>query len=216
MDSTALVTDRQVVGERFLTAFGAQYPVATAFWYREPESADWRLFVASDKIDGEGLRDAYAEARRATNRLNDPDLDPLRLRLAGLWSPEAVAVLARYRNRAPTIPFRTGPDVLGNTPVEEAYFFRGPTREYAMPNGRETLERIIDEEAAFFQKHGRAPRKLRLPILMAYDLSKCSRELLGDAAARVFLDGVVAFEKQGFHGMTVEIIRDRNAALEFE
>ena len=85
-----------------------------------------------------------------------------------------------------------------------------------MPTGRETLNVIIDKEAEFFEQHNAAPRKIKLPVLMAYDLAKCGREELGELAGRIFKDGIAVLEKEGFHGMNVEIIRDRDAALQLE
>ena len=85
-----------------------------------------------------------------------------------------------------------------------------------MSTGRDTLNQIIDKEAEFFQEHGTAPRKMKLPVLMAYDLAKCGREELGELAGRVFKDGIDVLEKEGFHGMSVEIVRDRKAQLQFE
>ena len=85
-----------------------------------------------------------------------------------------------------------------------------------MSSGREVLDQIIDQEADFFRQHGKPPRKMKLPVLMAYDLAKCGRDELGDLSGRVFKDGIDVFEKEGFHGMSVEIIRDRNATLQFE
>ena len=58
---------------------------------------------------------------------------------------------------------------------------------------------------------------MKLPVLMAYDLAKCGRDQLGDLSGRVFKDGIRVFEKEGFHGMSVEIIRDRGTpCFEFE
>lgn len=51
---------------------------------------------------------------------------------------------------------------------------------------------------------------------MDYGLAKCGRNELGDLSGRVFKDGITVFEKEGFHGMSVEIVRDRAAVLEFE
>ena len=85
-----------------------------------------------------------------------------------------------------------------------------------MATGRETLHEIIDKEAEFFQQHGVPPRKIKLPVLVAYDLAKCGRDDLGELSGRIFKDGVSALEKEGFHGMQVEIVRDRAATLQFE
>ena len=97
-----------------------------------------------------------------------------------------------------------------------ARIVRGPTGEYTRPSGRETLHQIIDKEAEYFQTHGMSPRKLKLPVLMAYDLAKCGREDLGDMSGRIFKDGITVFETEGFHGMSVEIIRQVGATLQLE
>lgn len=85
-----------------------------------------------------------------------------------------------------------------------------------MPTGLDTLSEIIDKEAEFFQQTGRAPRKAKLPVLMAYDLAKCGRQELGDISGRIFKEGIDVLEKEGFHGMKVEIVRKPDASLEFE
>lgn len=85
-----------------------------------------------------------------------------------------------------------------------------------MSKGRETLHHIIDKEAEFFEQNGAPPRKIKLPVLMAYDLAKCGGEDLGDLSGRVFKDGIDVFEKEGFHGMQVEIVRKHDAELAFE
>jgi hypothetical protein len=78
------------------------------------------------------------------------------------------------------------------------------------------LHEIIDKEAEFFQQHSRAPKKVMLPVLMAYDLAKCGRQELGDVAGRIFKEGIDVLEKEGFHGMSVEIVRKPDAVLGFE
>jgi hypothetical protein len=57
---------------------------------------------------------------------------------------------------------------------------------------------------------------MKLPVMMAYDQAKCTRDEVGELAWRIFKDGISAFEKEGFHGMNVEIVRDRTATLQFE
>src|SRR5713101_923870 len=126
------------------------------------------------------------------------------------------AALEFYRTHPPTIPVPFCDRSLGGIAVEDVYLIKGPTGEYAMPSGREVLDQIIDQEANYFQQHGKPPRKMKLPVLMAYDLAKCGRDEIGDLSGRVFKDGITAFEKEGIHGMSVEIVRDRHATLQFE
>lgn len=85
-----------------------------------------------------------------------------------------------------------------------------------MANGREALHAIIDAEAAFFQEHGCPPKVMKLPVLMAYDLAKCGYDDLGDLSGRIFKEGITVLEREGLHGMKVEIVRDGNATLQFE
>ena len=187
-----------------------------AFWLKEGADGRWNLYVASDRFDKGILGMAYGEVLRIAKELNDYYFEPFQVKLVGLAEPMVRAVLEFYLTHPPKIPFRIRNRNFGDIEVEEAYLIKGPTGEYTMPSGREALDQIIDQEANFFQQHGKPPRKMKLPILLAYDLAKCGRDQFGDLSGRVFKDGITVFEKEGLHGMAVEIIRDRNAALEFE
>ena len=85
-----------------------------------------------------------------------------------------------------------------------------------MATGTETLHQIIDAEADFFGQHGVPPTLLKLPVSMAYDLAKCRYNDLGELSGRIFRAGITVLENEGFHGMRVEIVRDRNATLQLE
>jgi hypothetical protein len=85
-----------------------------------------------------------------------------------------------------------------------------------MATGRETLHTIIDAEAQWAAQNGKEPQVMKLPVLMAYDLAKCSRDDLGDLSGRIFKDGITVLEKEGLHGIKVQIIREPEAALAFE
>jgi len=153
-----------------------------------------------------GLEDSLKADRKAKQPLDENWM------IVGRWTERS----RYYKGRPPRIPLHVRGGVFGDREVDEAYLVKGPTGENTMASGREILDTIIDQEATFFQQHGKPPRKLKLPVLMAYDLAKCGRNELGDLSGRVFKDGISVFEKEGFHGMNVEIIRDRNASLEFE
>jgi hypothetical protein len=148
--------------------------------------------------------------------MKDPNFDPFQIKLLPMDAPLANAALVAYEGRPPKIPFRIRETSIGGIAAEEVYFIQGPTGGYTMSTGLDTLNQIIDQEAEFFQKHGVAPRKMKLPVLMAYDLAKCGRGELGEVAGRIFKDGIGVLEKEGFHGMSVEIVRNRDAELQFE
>lgn len=216
MDSSPVVTNRIDAANRFLAEFQRHIPVVVAFWARTSENGDWGLYVALDANHEVDLRTAYQEVRRVLSETNDLDIDPFRVKLVGLRDPLARAALEEYLRCSAPLPIRMEASKLQELGADELYVVKGPTGDYVMPTGRETLHQIIDKEAEFFRTHGTAPRKMKLPVLMAYDLAKCGREELGDLSGRIFKDGIAVLEREGFHGMQVEIVRDRNATLQFE
>ena len=216
MDQGSLVMEQIEAGNNFLREFEKSTPVVVAFWLKEREDGRWNLYVASDRFDKGKLGGAYGEVLGIAKEMKDPYFEPFQVKLVGLSEPTVRAALEFYRTHPPKIPFRIRERNFGGIDVEEVYLLKGPTGEYTMPSGREVLHQIIDQEAAFFQQHGKPPGKMKLPVLMAYDLAKCGRNEVGDLSGKVFKDGITVFEKEGFHGMSVEIIRDRNATLQFE
>jgi hypothetical protein len=216
MDKSSMVDRKVELGTRLAGKLEKTTPVIAAFLLKSRENGEWSLHVVPEHQDKKSMEAAYIAILRIANELNDTALDPFQIRLVGLSEPTAQAALEIYRGSPPRIPIHLQREEFGGVEVEEVYLIKGPTGESTMASGREVLNHIIDEEATFFQQHGKPPRKIKLPVLMAYDLAKCGREDLGDLSGRVFKDGITVFEKEGFHGMSVEIIRDRNATLMFE
>ena len=216
MDQGTLVSARIEAADRFLEEFAKTTPVVAAYWVEEEEGKPWTLFIASDPMEAKNIQTNYREVMRVSQEMNDPNFAPFSVTLVGLDNPMVRAVLEIYKGHSAKIPRRVHWRTVGDVYIEDAYLVRGPMGDFAMPSGREMLNQIIDHEANFFQQHGKPPRKMKLPVLMAYDLSKCGRNEVGDLSGRVFKDGIVVFEQEGFHGMTVEIVRDRNATLELE
>ena len=216
MDQGPLVVPQIEAGVRFLRELEKSTSVVVAFWLKEGEDGQWNLYIASDRFGKGSLDLAYREVLRIATEMNDPCFEPFQLRLVGLREPMVQAALEYYKAHPPTIPLRIGGGNFGGIDVEEVYLVKGPTGESTMASGTEVLHQIIDQEAGFFQQHGKPPQKMKLPVLMAYDLAKCGRDELGDLSGRVFKDGITVFEKEGFHGMKVEIVRDRNAMLQLE
>jgi hypothetical protein len=216
MDQGPLVNERIEAASRFLREFDEFAPVVVAFWLKDSELGRWTFYLASDRVDDTNYRDAYGEIVRIASQLRDSNFDPFRVRLLLMTDSLVAAALAACQGHPPKIPFRLRVTSFGGIAAEEVYFVQGPTGEYSMPTGREVLDQIIDREAEFFEQHGKPPRKIKLPVLMAYDLAKCGRDQLGDVAGRVFKDGIDVFEREGIHGIDVEIIRSPSASLELE
>jgi hypothetical protein len=216
MDQGPLVKERIEAGSEFLHRFNEFAPVLVAFWLKDTESGRWHLYVGANILDGERYRAAYVEIIRIAEDLNDPYFDPFVIRLLLPGDPLVQAAIAAYKRRPPRIPFVADAPGFGRLTDEEIHFVWGPTRGYSMKTGRETLDEIIDKEADFYNEHRKSPHKIKLPVLMAYDLAKCGRDELGEVAGRVFKEGIKAFEQEGFHGLKVEILYDVNAQLQFE
>jgi hypothetical protein len=215
MDQAVLVEDQLDAGMRFVETLEKTMPVLVAFWLKASEDEDWSLYVASNQFDYGNRRLAYQNVLTSAREMNS-GFDPFRVNLVGLNEPIVKAVLEFYLTHPPTIPYRLHDTSIGSIAVADAYLLKGPTEDFTMPTGREVLDTIIDAEASFFRAQRRAPNKIKIPVLMAYDLAKCGRNELGDLSGRVFKDGITAFEKEGFHGMAVEIVRDTNATLQLE
>jgi hypothetical protein len=210
------VKERIVAGNDFLRELERYVPVVVAFWLRNSETGRWTLCVASDRVDNGNYDIAYGEIIRIAEEMKNRDFDPYQVRLLRMNDPMLKAAFDACRGRSPKIPFTVRDVNFGGIGADEVYFIRGPVGEYTMSTGRETLNQIIDKEAAFFEQHGESPRNMKLPVLMAYDLAKCGREELGELAGRIFKDGIAVLEREGFHGMKVQIVRTRDATLEFE
>ncbi|MEX2175978.1 MAG: hypothetical protein WD872_16570 [Pirellulaceae bacterium] len=216
MDQTALVSEERDAAEEFLTAFEKEVRVVFAFWAKSYESEQWSFYIALDALDERDFAFSYGIVLRIASALKDADFDPFRVRLLHLQSPLVKAVADAYRSHAAKLPVHVRDSRVAKIGIEELQLVRGPKGDYVMPTGREALHHIIDKEAEFFQTNGAAPKKMKLPVLMAYDLAKCGREELGELSGRIFKDGIAVLEREGFHGMDVEIVRDRNATLQFE
>lgn len=216
MDQGSLVAGRLDVAKRFVDEFSQSFPVAIALLVHVCDEDVWDFYIASDQFNDGKLSEAYGEVLRIADTIREPLFDPFRVRLLGLDASIVRTALEFYEKRSPTIPAEIATDQFAGREVDAVYLIKGPTGGYTMPSGREVLDQIIDREAHFFELRGQPPRKIKLPILMAYDLAKCGRNELGDLSGKVFKDGISVFEDEGFHGMRVEIVRDRNAVLELE
>jgi hypothetical protein len=75
---------------------------------------------------------------------------------------------------------------------------------------------LIDAQVQWAADNGKEPRKMKLPVRMAWDLAKCGRDEMGEISDRVRKDGIEVFEKEGLHGLNVEIVRRSDAQLQFE
>jgi len=212
MAQNTLVENSIGIGRQFVRAFDQCVPVELAFWYADEE--DQPLLYIHTKRVSSGNRDvAIGEILRVASAVG---LDPFQVRLVD-WSDSILRnAMTALKEHESSLPIRLVGKSFAGFSINDFYFYKVPG-DLTMPaTGVDALHAIIDEEAAFFEREGKYPIKMRLPVLMAYDLAKCGRDVLGEMSGRIFKDGINVLEREGFHGMKVEIVRNRDAVLEFE
>ena len=91
MDQDPLVAEQLDAGAKFIGEFNNYAPVGAAFWLKESDSGHWYLYIASDRLDGEKIADAYGEVLRLNKELADPNFDPFQVKLIPLDHPLAKA-----------------------------------------------------------------------------------------------------------------------------
>jgi hypothetical protein len=126
MAETTLVDPKIKAGAELLGALdSALGAVFGAFWYRDPETEDWRLVIGSDVVDREGSTRAN---QRLVAIMNDRDfgLSPLDVLLVGRRHP-LVEVLRGVPKTGPLtlpIPLHVHRTMLGTHYVDDAYVYR--------------------------------------------------------------------------------------------
>ncbi len=109
-------------GAQFLKEFDQRYPVKVAFWLKEADDPFWYLFIASDHIKDTNLTDAYREVLNVAKVMQDPNLDPFRVKLQVKpeWIRAAMNIQARF-------PMKTGTRIQGGTfggyGVDDVYIY---------------------------------------------------------------------------------------------
>ncbi len=123
------VVDKQWdAGEVFLNRLSEkQFPVAVAFWAKQPDSDSWYLFIASDRVEFLGPRGAYGEVMREFPEESRPWFDIFSIKLIGADDPVAKAV-AQVRDDslvsgvAQVMTHHGGP-LLGGMAVDDVWIY---------------------------------------------------------------------------------------------
>jgi hypothetical protein len=123
MGQEPLVSDETNAGAEFIQRLDATIPVKAAFWVKETEMGPWYLYIASDQVDYETIRDAYGEVLRVGNEMVSPYLDPFHVKLIPPSHPLAQDVLDLYRRYPGLMPTRLGATSFGGFGVEGVYVY---------------------------------------------------------------------------------------------
>lgn len=123
MDQGPLVTEMIEAGGNLVREFDRYAPLQAAFWWKDAETGEWFLQLASDRIDDTGVRDAYGEV----NRLLGPGphlwLTPFQVRVTGMTDRRAQAVAELVRKYPVLFPGRIRAPLAGNAPVADGYAY---------------------------------------------------------------------------------------------
>ncbi len=126
MDKGPLVDEEIAAGARFLGEFTKRYPVQFAFWLKEGENHNWRLYVVSERITDENFDKAYDEVVRITHAFRDPWLRARQVTVLGADERPA-RVVAELRGRYPLDrPARLFGETVAGIEAEEIYVYPSP------------------------------------------------------------------------------------------
>ncbi len=134
------VVDKQWdAGEEFLRRLSEkQFPIAVAFWAKQPDSDYWYLFIASDRVESSGLREAYGEVMREFPEESRSWFDLFSIKLIRPNDPVAQAVTeVRDRNRVPglaQVMVHHGGPLLGGMAVEDVWIYPAMPATRAAPS----------------------------------------------------------------------------------
>src|SRR5665213_3309552 len=104
MDQESLVTESIDAGARFLRDFASFAPIRSAVWLREDDDGRWYLHIVSDGIDFHNYGVAYGEVLNAVKRMDNPKIDPFRVRIVPISDPIASRIQQILQRQITTTP----------------------------------------------------------------------------------------------------------------
>ena len=126
MDQGPLVNEKIEAAAKFLVEFHKNYPVQSAFWLKEGEHHNWRLYVVSKQITDENFDKGYDEVVRITHVFRDPWFKARQVTVLGANERLSKAV-AELRRRYPTDkPARFFGETVDGIEAEEIYVYPSP------------------------------------------------------------------------------------------
>ena len=127
MDRTALVGPDVDTGRKIIdTLDKAGRPIDVAMWAHLPEFEDWRLVVASKKINQESLRAGYLDILGLLDRAGIDFKERLPILLQGMKDPFIKELRRKYHKtgNGANEGLRIRGESFGNQYVDEAYVYR--------------------------------------------------------------------------------------------
>lgn len=101
----------------------SQFPIDGMFWLFDSESDEWRLFIATPKVDSIGPRSAYAALSKLTRNVPAPDTQLLRIELMSPKHPLYQALRSVFAKTEAVEGARLGGTQIGGMYVNDAYLY---------------------------------------------------------------------------------------------
>ncbi len=156
MDKGPLVDEEIAAAACFLGEFTKSYPVQFAFWLKEGEHHNWKLYIVSEQITDENFDEAYGEVVRITGEIRDPWFNGMQVSVLGVDERLAKAV-AELRRRYPADKLaRFFGETVDGIEAEEIYVYPSlmPTVRVAVADRFQTVQKISG-----IHPHGPPPLK---------------------------------------------------------
>lgn len=100
-----------------------EFPISGAFWLLEPEAGEWRLVIASPRVDALGPRDAYRELAKFMRELPSELEQRSKIELISPKNALYRALRSVFGQTASVEGARLGNTQVGGMFVEDAYLY---------------------------------------------------------------------------------------------
>lgn len=123
MGQDILVIEQIDAGGAFVDDFNDYVSVSVACWVQPAESDNLFLYIASDQIDDDNIRDRYGEVLRRLRGKASQWLDPFQVKLVNTSdriAQDAIKIRDRYPAKLPT---RYRGSSIGGLGIDDAYIY---------------------------------------------------------------------------------------------
>jgi len=125
VDKVALVNFEIESGEKVIAALDRDGRAPkVALWAKLPEYEDWRLVIASDRIDQTGSLSPYAQINEAMQKAGISISKRPKVFLRPMDKPFIQSIRSMFSKTADTYGMRLGGQKFGDQYIEDAFVYR--------------------------------------------------------------------------------------------
>ena len=121
-----------------------------AFWYRHPDTGDWRLFLSSPAVDDYGARDVYAQVQGAAKRLGASSLTPSNVSVVRSDDLLVELMSKTMSGEGLSRPVQVGSRSSSGVMLGEALVYRLPQRDRGPRTGLDGYSDQVAAARAYF------------------------------------------------------------------